>query len=118
MDLRANLEQEICQKPLERALIPTGLFIELALGSEAQVRPGSGLAARYGITVLNTQGTINADYHGEIKINLSGQEKTVRDGERTAQMIISKQEKAELDVVDYLEETGRGTGGFGHTGRK
>ena len=121
MDLRANLEKEVSLKPLERAMIPTGLFIELPLGFEAQVRPRSGLAAKHGITVLNTPGTIDADYRGEIKVilvNLSGDDFSVCNGERIAQMIISNHEKAEWVVVDELKETERGAGGFGHTGVK
>ncbi len=120
MDLRANLETEVRLKPLERALIPTGLFIELPLGYEAQVRPRSGLAFKKGITVLNTPGTIDADYRGEIKvilINLSGEEYVVNDGERIAQMIISSHEKADWIMVDELNATKRGAGGFGHTGK-
>ena len=112
---------EICLKPLERALVSTGLFIELPLGFEAQVRPRSGLAAKKGITVLNTPGTIDSDYRGEIKVilvNLSNEDYLVKDGERIAQMIISKHEKAEWNPVDELPETGRGAGGFGHTGVK
>lgn len=119
MDLRADLESEICLKPLERALIPTGLFIELPVGYEAQVRPRSGLAVKKGITVLNTPGTIDADYRGEIKvilINLSDEEVLVRDGERIAQMIISSHEKADWIQVEELISTQRGSGGFGHTG--
>jgi dUTP pyrophosphatase len=121
MDLRANLEQAITLKPLARVLIPTGLFIELPLGYEAQVRPRSGLAAKYGVTVLNTPGTIDADYRGEIKVilvNLSPEEFIINDGERIAQMIISRHEKAEWIPVEKLEETARGAGGFGHTGVK
>ena len=121
MDLRANLDFEICLKPLARALIPTGLFIELPLEYEAQVRPRSGLAAKHGITVLNTPGTIDADYRGEIKViivNLSSEEYVVRDGDRIAQMIISHHQKADWVAVDELEESGRGAGGFGHTGTK
>ncbi|MEI6456031.1 MAG: dUTP diphosphatase [bacterium] len=120
MDLRANLETEVRLKPLERALIPTGLFIELPLWYEAQVRPRSGLAFKKGITVLNTPGTIDADYRGEIKvilINLSGEEYVVNDGERIAQMIISSHEKADWIMVDELNATKRGAGGFGHTGK-
>ena len=120
MDIRANLESEVALKPLGRALIPTGLFIELPVGFEAQVRPRSGLAAKYGVTVLNTPGTIDADYRGEIKVilvNLSAEDYVIRDGERIAQMIISKHEKAEWIVVSELVETERGTGGFGHTGK-
>lgn len=119
MDLRANLEYEVCLKPLERALIPTGLFIELPIGFEAQVRPRSGLAAKKGITVLNTPGTIDADYRGEIKvilINLSNEMYIIKDGERIAQMIISSHEKADWIQVKELIATERGSGGFGHTG--
>lgn len=120
MDLRANLENSIILKPLERALIPTGLFIELPIGLEAQVRPRSGLAAKFGITVLNTPGTIDADYRGEIKVilvNLSAEEFQIKAGERIAQMIISKHERVEWIETDQLQETERGSGGFGHTGR-
>jgi dUTP pyrophosphatase len=119
MDLRANLSQEILLKPLERAIVPTGLFIELPVGYEAQVRPRSGLAIKKGITVLNTPGTIDADYRGEvmvIMVNLSAEDFVVRDGDRIAQMIISRHEKAEWEEVDELMETKRGAGGFGHTG--
>jgi dUTP pyrophosphatase len=121
MDLRANLEKEISLKSLERALIPTGLFIELPIGFEAQVRPRSGLASKHGVTVLNTPGTIDSDYRGEIKVilvNLSDEEFIVGDGERIAQMIISRHEQAEWIAVDELKETERGAGGFGHTGVK
>ena len=121
MDLRANLLEEVCLKPLARALIPTGLFIELPTGFEAQVRPRSGMAVKHGITALNTPGTIDADYRGEIKVilvNLSDKENSVQDGERIAQMIISRHEKADWVEVEELEETGRGAGGFGHTGAK
>jgi dUTP pyrophosphatase len=114
MDLRASLSSEISLKPLERALIPTGLFIELPLGFEAQVRPRSGLAAKKGVTVLNTPGTIDSDYRGD----LSKEEFIVKDGERIAQMIISRHEKAEWSLVDELVDTERGAGGFGHTGVK
>jgi len=120
MDLRANIENSIILKPLERALIPTGLFIELPIGLEAQVRPRSGLAAKFGITVLNTPGTIDADYRGEIKVilvNLSAEEFQIKAGERIAQMIISKHERVEWIETDQLQETERGSGGFGHTGR-
>jgi dUTP pyrophosphatase len=119
MDLRANLAEDILLKPLGRALIPTGLFIELPAGYEAQVRPRSGLAIKKGITVLNTPGTIDADYRGEvmvIMVNLSAEEYWVHDGERIAQMIISRHEKAEWEEVVELKETERGAGGFGHTG--
>jgi dUTP pyrophosphatase len=121
MDLRAYLDDDVILKPLGRALIPTGLFIELPAGHEAQVRPRSGLAIKHGITVLNTPGTIDADYRGEIKVilvNLSGESFIVKDGERIAQMIISDHEKAEWEQVDVLVETDRGSGGFGHTGTK
>lgn len=119
MDLRASLDEEIELKPLQRALIPTGLFLELPLGYEAQIRPRSGLAAKKGITVLNSPGTIDADYRGEIKvilINLSAEDFVVRDGERIAQMIISQHAKAEWIEVEELKATDRGAGGFGHTG--
>lgn len=119
MDLRASLDAEVLLKPLERALVPTGLYIELPVGFEAQVRPRSGLAAKKGITVLNTPGTIDADYRGEIKVilvNLSSEEFVVRDGDRIAQMIISAHERAEWIRVEELQETERGAGGFGHTG--
>ncbi len=119
MDLRANLKEDITLKPLERHLTPTGLHIELPEGFEAQVRPRSGLAHKHGISVLNTPGTIDADYRGEIKvilINLSNQEYTIKNGDRIAQMIISKHERAELEATDNLNNTKRGEGGFGHTG--
>jgi dUTP pyrophosphatase len=119
MDLRANLDEEIVLKPLERYLVPTGLFIELPVGFEAQIRPRSGLAIKKGISLLNTPGTIDADYRGEIKIilvNLSNDDFTITDGERVAQMIISKVEKAEWVEVEELQQTERGAGGFGHTG--
>ena len=119
MDLRANLEKDILLKPLGRALVPTGLFIELPVGYEAQVRPRSGLAIKKGITVLNTPGTIDADYRGEIKVimvNISEEEYRISDGDRIAQMIISAHEQADWVEVESLEETERGAGGFGHTG--
>jgi len=121
MDLRANLETPIVLKPLERSLVPTGLFIELPIGFEAQIRPRSGLAFKNGVTVLNTPGTIDADYRGEIKVilvNLSNQEFIINDGERVAQMVIAKHEQAEWMEVEQLNETNRGAGGFGHTGTK
>ncbi len=121
MDLRANLDTPVLLKPLQRSLISTGLFVEIPVGYEAQVRPRSGLAFKHGITVLNTPGTIDADYRGEVRvilINLSSEDFMVNDGERIAQMIISKHEKAELIEVETLEETIRGKGGFGHTGNK
>jgi len=121
MDLRANLDTPVVLRSLERFLVPTGLFIELPFGFEAQIRPRSGLAIKKGITLLNSPGTIDADYRGEIKIilvNLSNDEFVINDGERIAQMIISKVEKAEWVAVEILEETSRGAGGFGHTGIK
>ena len=120
MDLRANLQEEIILKPLERKLIPTGLFIELPVGYEAQVRPRSGLAIKKGITVLNSPGTIDADYRGEIMvilINLSQEDFVIRHGERIAQMVVASHEKVEWNAVAELEETERGEGGFGHTGK-
>lgn len=121
MDLRANLDQPIELQPLQRALVPTGLFMALPEGYEAQVRPRSGLALKHGVTVLNTPGTIDADYRGEvgvILINLGQEDFTVNDGERIAQMIVAKYEQAELVPVDVLDETERGEGGFGHSGVK
>ena len=120
VDLRANLDEPVTLKPLQRALIPTGLFISLPVGYEAQVRPRSGLAIKKGITVLNTPGTIDADYRGEICIilvNLSDEPFVVNDGERVAQMVIARHEQAEWIEVETLDETGRGAGGFGHTGK-
>lgn len=120
MDLRANLEQTVEILPLERILISTGLYMELPIGYEAQVRPRSGLAAKHGITVLNTPGTIDADYRGEIKVilvNLSNSAFTISDGDRIAQMIISSHVKAQWEVVDKLTVTDRDKGGFGHTGK-
>ena len=121
MDLRANLEEPITLKPLERRLIPTGLHIALPAGYEAQVRPRSGLALKKGITVLNSPGTIDADYRGEIGvllINLSQDDFIVNDGERVAQMIIARHEQGEFVEVEVLDETERGEGGYGHTGVK
>ncbi len=121
VDLRANLDEPVVLKPLERSLIPTGLFIELPVGYEAQIRPRSGLAIKKGITLLNTPGTIDADYRGEIKIilaNISNEEFVVNDGERIAQMVIASHEQAEWIEVDELKETERGAGGFGSTGTK
>ena len=121
MDLRAHLEEKICIQALERVLIPTGLFIELPVGYEAQVRPRSGLAYKKGVGVVNSPGTIDADYRGEIKviiINLSNEELWIEDGERIAQMIIAKHERAEWEQVDSLSSTDRGAGGFGSTGKK
>ena len=121
MDIRAWLTETIKLKPLQRLLIPTGLYIELPVGFEAQIRPRSGMAWKKGVTVLNTPGTIDADYRGEIKvilINLSDSEVLIEDGERIAQMVIARHEKAALKAVDKLQETERGAGGFGHTGNK
>ena len=121
LDLRAQLQEPVMLKPLQRALIPTGLFIELPDGYEAQIRPRSGLALKKGVTVLNSPGTIDSDYRGEIKvimINLSNETTIINTGERIAQMIIAKYEKVVLKEVDELNETERGEGGFGHTGVK
>ena len=120
MDLRANITDEVVLKPLDRALVKTGLFIELPVGYEAQVRPRSGLAYKKGITVLNTPGTIDADYRGEIGVilvNLSNDKFVVKDGERIAQMIIAKHETANWESVEILNDSARGAGGFGHTGK-
>ncbi len=119
MDLRANLAQPLTLKPLERKLIPTGLFIELPVGYEAQVRSRSGLALKKGITVLNSPGTVDADYRGEIGvilINLSAEELVIENGERVAQLVIARHERAEWDLAESLSETSRGAGGFGSTG--
>lgn len=121
MDLYASLEQEITLQPLERALVPTGLHIELPNGYEAQVRPRSGLALKKGITCLNSPGTIDADYRGEIKVilvNLSNEMQKIGPGERVAQIVIQQVEKVEWKLTDILEDTHRGAGGFGHTGEK
>jgi dUTP pyrophosphatase len=121
MDLRANLDEPITLAPMERRLIPTGLHIALPAGYEAQVRPRSGLALKHGIGVLNSPGTIDADYRGEIGVilvNLSQVPFVVQDGERIAQMVIARHETAEWELVETLDETERGTGGFGHTGCK
>jgi dUTP pyrophosphatase len=121
MDLRANISEPIILKPLERKLIPTGLFIELPQGYEAQIRPRSGLALKFGITVLNSPGTIDADYRGEIGVilaNLSNQEFEINDGERICQMVIAKHETISWQEVENLNSTDRGAGGFGHTGKK
>ena len=121
MDLRANLTEPVVLKPLERKLIPTGLFIELPVGYEAQIRPRSGLALKKGITVLNSPGTIDADYRGEIcviLINLSGEEFVIENGERICQMVVASHETVEWQLIEKLEETKRGEGGFGHTGKK
>ncbi|MGM0565749.1 MAG: dUTP diphosphatase [Bacteroidota bacterium] len=119
-DLRANLEKDIQLKPMERTMVPTGIFIEIPGGHEAQIRPRSGLAVKKGVTVLNSPGTIDADYRGEVKIiliNLSNESTTIKPGERIAQMIISRHEQAEWVETDELDKTHRGTGGFGSTGQ-
>jgi dUTP pyrophosphatase len=121
MDLRANLDAPVVLKPMERKLIPTGLYIALPPGFEAQVRPRSGLALKKGITVLNAPGTVDADYRGEVGvllINLSGEDFVVNDGERIAQMVIARHEQGSFVEVDVLDETERGEGGYGHTGVK
>ena len=121
MDIKANIETPIALQPLQRAMVPTGLYIALPEGTEAQIRPRSGLAAKHGITVLNTPGTIDADYRGEIKVilvNLSNEEFTINPGERIAQMVVARYEKVEWDSVEVLDETERGVGGFGSTGTK
>jgi dUTP pyrophosphatase len=120
MDIRANLSEPVELKPLERKLIPTGLFIALPEGYEAQMRPRSGLAIKHGITLLNTPGTIDADYRGEIGIilvNLSSEPFLINDGERICQMVIASHAKVEWQIEETLEETERGAGGFGHTGK-
>lgn len=119
MDLRANLDIPLTLKPLERALVPTGIYIELPIGYEAQIRPRSGLAVKSGITVLNTPGTIDADYRGEIKVilvNLSGEDFIVNNGERIAQMVVAKHEKVIWSETEELTDSDRGAGGFGHSG--
>ncbi|MFC2110249.1 dUTP diphosphatase [Bacteroidota bacterium] len=119
MDLKANIDEAVILKPLERAIIKTGLFIALPVGTEAQVRPRSGLAAKKGITVLNSPGTVDADYRGEIGVilvNLSNEDFTINDGERIAQLVVAKHERAEWISVSELDETARGEGGFGSTG--
>lgn len=119
MDLRANLSESVTLAPLERAMIPTGLFMEIPAGFEGQVRPRSGLAAKHGITVLNSPGTIDADYRGEVKVilvNLSNTPFTIENGERIAQLVIARHEQAQWSESIELESTNRGTGGFGHTG--
>ncbi len=121
MDLRANIDEPITIGSLERVMVPTGIFIALPEGYEAQIRPRSGLAAKHGVTVLNTPGTIDADYRGEIKVilvNLSSEPFVIEDGERVCQMVIARHEHVEWKEVDALDETERGAGGFGHTGVK
>lgn len=121
MDIRANLDEPIVLKPLARCLVPTGLYIALPPGTEAQIRPRSGLALKKGITVLNSPGTIDADYRGEIGIilvNLSSEDFVIQDGERIAQMVIARYEHVDWKLTDKLDDTERGAGGFGHSGNK
>jgi dUTP pyrophosphatase len=121
MDLRASVDEEVTLLPLERRLVPTGLFIELPVGYEAQVRPRSGLAIKQGITCLNSPGTVDADYRGELKVvlvNFSNETQTIKNGDRIAQMVIQKVEMARLIQVDEISSTVRGEGGFGHTGKQ
>ena len=121
MDLRANIDAPVTLRPLERRLIPTGLYMALPEGYEAQVRPRSGLALKHGLTVLNSPGTIDSDYRGEVMVllvNLSDDNFTVNDGERIAQMVIARHETAEFETVSQLDDTERGAGGYGHTGVK
>lgn len=121
LDLRANINESITLKPLQRVIVPTGIYVELPVGFEGQIRPRSGLAAKHGITVLNTPGTIDSDYQGEIKailINLSNEDFTIENGDRVCQMVISNHETVKLNEVDVFNETSkRGDGGFGHTGK-
>lgn len=120
LDLRANIDEPVVLKPLQRTLVPTGLFIQLPEGYEAQIRPRSGLAAKHGISVLNSPGTIDADYRGEIKVilvNLSNEDFTINDGERICQMVIAQHAHVQWSEVTSLDETERGSGGFGHTGK-
>lgn len=119
LDLRANLDAPVTLAPMQRALVPTGLFIALPAGYEAQVRPRSGLALKHGVTVLNSPGTVDADYRGELRVilvNLSSEPFTIEDGERIAQMVVARHERVEWEETDTLDETERGAGGFGHTG--
>lgn len=120
MDVRANLSEPIVLKSLERALVPTGLYVELPAGYEMQVRPRSGLAAKYGLTVLNSPGTIDADYRGEVKVilaNLSAEDFTINDGERIAQLVVAQHAQVEWEEAEELSDTSRGAGGFGSTGK-
>lgn len=120
MDIRANIDAPVCLKPLERTIIKTGLFIELPAGYEAQIRPRSGMTIKHGISVLNSPGTIDADYRGEIGVivaNLSSEEYTIEDGERICQMVVAKHETVAWETVEALTDTDRGAGGFGHTGK-
>ena len=121
MDLRANIDAPITLQPLERRLVPTGIYIALPVGYEAQVRPRSGLATKHGITVINSPGTVDADYRGELRVslvNLSNEAFTIEDGERIAQMVVARHETVEWEAVDVLDETERGAGGWGSTGTK
>lgn len=121
MDLRANLDNPISMKPLERKLVPTGIYIQLPVGYEAQIRPRSGLAIKHGIGIVNAPGTIDADYRGEIRVilvNLSNEDFIIQNGERICQMVIAEHARVEWEPVDSLDETERGAGGFGHTGRQ
>jgi dUTP pyrophosphatase len=121
MDLRANLEEPVILQPLERTLVPTGIYLQLPEGYEAQIRPRSGLAIKHGIGIVNAPGTIDADYRGEIRVilvNLSNESFTIQDGERICQMVIAEHARVEWESVDSLDETERGAGGFGHTGRQ
>lgn len=121
MDLRANIDEAIVLHPMERRLVPTGLYMALPAGYEAQIRPRSGLALKHGITVLNTPGTIDADYRGELKVllvNFSNDDFVVNDGERIAQMVVARYEQVQFETVSVLDETERGEGGYGHTGVK
>ncbi len=121
LDIKANISEPLTLKPLERAMVPTGLFVELPEGVEMQIRPRSGMAAKFGISVLNAPGTIDPDYRGEIKVilvNLSSQDYLLNPGERIAQMVIARFERIEWESVDVLSETERGAGGFGHTGTR
>mgnify|MGYP002637468659 CR=1 FL=1 len=120
LDLRANISEDIELKSLERTLVPTGLFIALPKGTEAQIRPRSGLAFKHGLTVLNSPGTIDADYRGELKVllvNLSSEPFVIKNGERVAQMVVAKHEQVDWNEVEILDDTARGAGGFGHTGK-
>src|SRR5690554_3606421 len=121
MDLRANLEQPIVLKPLERTLVPTGIYLQLPEGYEAQIRPRSGLAIKHGIGIVNSPGTIDADYRGEVRVilvNLSNEDFSIQDGERICQMVIAQHARVEWEEAESLEETERGSGGFGHTGKQ
>ncbi len=121
MDLRANIDESIVLKPLQRVLVPTGLYIQLPEGYEAQIRPRSGLAIKHGISVVNSPGTIDADYRGEIRVilaNLSDEDFTINDGERICQMVVARHSRVEWNEVDVLDESERGAGGFGHTGKQ